>query len=133
MAVGSDAQWVACARVLGLTSLADDRTLVTNAGRIEHRDRIAAAFAERLITQPAAKWSADLDSAGVPNGAVKSVLEALRDTAASPLTGVPPSVPGTVRFAPPGLDEHGALIRKRGWDAFVEFHGLAESPLTPPR
>ena len=133
VAVGSDAQWVACARAVGLASLADDPKLATNAGRIEQRDRIVAAFAERLMTQPAAKWSAVLDSAGVPNGAVKSVLEALRDTAASPLTGVPPSVPGTVRFAPPGLDEHGALIRKRGWDAFVELKGLAEPPLTPRR
>lgn len=133
VAVGSDAQWVACARAVGLASLADDPTLATNAGRIAQRDRIAAAFAERLATQPAAKWGADLDTAGVPNGVVKSVLEALRDTAASPLTGVPPSVPGTVRFAPPGLDEHGALIRKRGWDAFAEIRGLAESPLTPPR
>ena len=133
VAVGSDAQWVACARAVGLASLADDPTLATNAGRIAQRNRIVAAFAERLATQPAAKWGSDLDTAGVPNGVVKSVLEALRDTAASPLTGVPPSVPGTVRFAPPGLDEHGALIRKRGWDAFVEIQGFGESPLTPPR
>lgn len=119
VAVGSDAQWAACARAIGLAPLADDPRLATNAGRIDQRDRIVAAFAERLATRPAATWGAALDAAGVPNGVVKSVLEALRDTAASPLTGVAPSVPGTVRFAPPSLDEHGALIRKRGWEAFA--------------
>jgi hypothetical protein len=49
---------------------------------------------------------------------VKSVLEALAETAGSALTGVAPSVPGRVRFAPPMLDEHGALVRERGWGAF---------------
>ncbi|HTJ22086.1 MAG TPA: CoA transferase [Gemmatimonadaceae bacterium] len=125
VAVGSDAQWLACARALGLASLADDWGLATNAGRIEHRDRIVAAFAERLATRPAAHWSSELDRVGVPNGVVKSVLDALRNTAASPLTGVAPSVPGTVRFAPPGLDEHGALIRKRAWDAFAVIQGTS--------
>ena len=125
VAVGSDAQWLACARAIGLASLADDPQLATNAGRIEHRDRIVAAFSERLATQPALHWGSALDEVGVPNGAVKSVLEALRDTGASPLTGAPPSVPGTVRFAPPFLDEHGALIRKRGWDAFAVIQGTS--------
>jgi crotonobetainyl-CoA:carnitine CoA-transferase CaiB-like acyl-CoA transferase len=118
IAVGRDAQWVACARALDLSELAADATLSTNAGRLAHRDRVVNAIANRVRQHPAAEWAKRLDSAGVPNGLVKSVLEVLREEPASPLTGVAPSVPGSVKFPAPRLDEHGALIRARGWDAF---------------
>jgi hypothetical protein len=49
---------------------------------------------------------------------VKSVLEALQDTTASAVMGMPSSVGGLMRFPPPGLDEHGDEIRRRGWSAF---------------
>lgn len=119
IAVGSDAQWVACARALGLAELADDPVLATNAGRLAQRERIVTAFARRLATAPAADWRARLDAAGVPSGVVQSVLEALRDTNASAVTGMPSSVGGRVRFPPPALDEHGDLVRRVGWDAFA--------------
>lgn len=118
VAVGSDAQWVACARAVGFPDLAADPSLATNAGRTAQRDRIIAAFSDRLLTQTAAVWREKLDAAGVPNGVVKSVLEALKDTNASAVTGMPSSVGGTVRFPPPGLDEHGASIRRDGWAVF---------------
>jgi hypothetical protein len=38
---------------------------------------------------------------------------------ASPLTGVAPNAPGSVRLPPPKLDEHGALVRRHGWEAFA--------------
>jgi hypothetical protein len=52
---------------------------------------------------------------------VKGVLESLGDIDASVLTGVAPLEPyhGTVRRPPPTLDEHGAAVRARGWDAFA--------------
>ncbi len=118
IAVGSDAQWVACARVLDLDALADDASLATNAGRIAQRDRIVTEFSQRLATKPATTWSRLLDAAGVPNGIVRTVLESLRDVNASAVTGMPSSVGGRIRFAPPGLDEHGPAIRARGWKAF---------------
>lgn len=118
VAVGSDAQWVACARAIGLGMLADDESLATNAQRLAARDRIVATFSERLGTAPAAHWQLALDAAGVPNGIVQGVLESLRGTGASPELGVPSSVGGTLRRPPPGLDEHGADIRARGWDVF---------------
>jgi hypothetical protein len=31
---------------------------------------------------------------------------------------MPSSVGGTVRFPPPAIDEHGDVIRSRGWGAF---------------
>lgn len=121
IAVGSDAQWTACARAVGLDALADDASLATNAGRLAQRRRVVAAFANRVATEPASAWRERLDTAGVPNGVVQSVLDALRDTNASVVTGVPSSVGGVVRFPPPGLDEHGDAIRRGGWNVFDRF------------
>jgi glutaryl-CoA transferase len=118
IAVGSDAQYVACARALGLDALAFDPALATNAGRLAQRERVVSAFAQELARHPAAHWRERLDAVGVPNGVVRSVLEALRESNASPVTGLPSSVGGRVRFAPPSLDEHGQIVRSEGWDAF---------------
>jgi crotonobetainyl-CoA:carnitine CoA-transferase CaiB-like acyl-CoA transferase len=118
VAVGTDAQWVACARALGLSSLADEPELATNPGRLAHRDRIVRDFSQRIASRPAAEWRLALDAAGVPNGVVNTVLEALQGTDASAVTGLPSSVGGTVRFDPPGLDQHGSHIRELGWKAF---------------
>ena len=118
VAVGNDAQWAACARCLDLDALANDERLRTNAGRLTHRDVVVAAVASRMRERPAAHWLARLDAAGVPCGVVKSVLEALAESEASPLTGVAPSVPGRVRRPPPTLDEHGDVVRRLGWEAF---------------
>jgi crotonobetainyl-CoA:carnitine CoA-transferase CaiB-like acyl-CoA transferase len=118
IAVGSDAQWRSLVRALELPDLAADAALATNAGRLANRDRVIGALAARLGARPAAAWRRALDTAGVPNGVVKSVLEALREVDASPLTGVAPSAGGTIRRPPPRLDEHGDAIRRSGWDAF---------------
>ena len=120
IAVGSDSQWKSAARVLGLESLADDPTLATNAGRLAHRDRIVGAVAERVEGRSAAEWIAALDAAGVPCGIVRGVAEALAaEGDASAETGVGPSVPGSIRYPPPLLDEHGDEIRRMGWGAFA--------------
>ena len=121
VAVGSDSQWVALATVLALDELAADASLATNAGRLADRRRLVTAVADRLRTRPAAEWSTALDRAGVPCGVVRTVLEALGDADASPLTGVSPAVPpGRVRLPPPRLDQQGDAIRARGWAAFDE-------------
>jgi crotonobetainyl-CoA:carnitine CoA-transferase CaiB-like acyl-CoA transferase len=124
IAVGSDAQWVACARALGLNDLADDPALALNRGRLAQRDRIVDALNRRLATAPAEHWRAKLDAVGVPNGMVMTVLETLRGTRASEVTGLPSSVGGEIRRPPPALDEHGDLIRAHGWAAF-------DTPLLP--
>jgi crotonobetainyl-CoA:carnitine CoA-transferase CaiB-like acyl-CoA transferase len=118
IAVGSGGQWRACARALGLDDLADDGTLETNAGRVKNRDRVVSALSERVREMGAQHWIDRLQAAGVPCGLVRTVAEALAVADASPLTGVPPSVPGSVRFPPPRLDEHGHSIRTLGWRAF---------------
>lgn len=119
IAVGNDHQWSACARALGLAALAADPSVATNAGRVAQRDRVSAAIAAAVRAQPAAHWIAVLEAAGVPCGVVRPVIEALGDHETSPLSGVHPLAPRTVRRPPPMLDEHGALIRAKGWGAFA--------------
>lgn len=120
IAVGSDAQWVACARALGLDAVASDPRFLRNEGRVVHRDVLVAVIGARVRQETAAHWIAALERAGVPCGVVKSVLETLRDVEASPLTGVAPSIPGSVRLPPPALDEHGKEIRRLGWSSFEQ-------------
>jgi crotonobetainyl-CoA:carnitine CoA-transferase CaiB-like acyl-CoA transferase len=119
IAVGSDPQWLACARAVGLDALAADPSLATNAGRVAARERVVTAIEARLRSAPAAHWTAQLEAAGVPCGVVKPVLEALRAVGASASTGVAPLAPGAVRLPPPRLDEHGTLVRADGWRAFA--------------
>jgi crotonobetainyl-CoA:carnitine CoA-transferase CaiB-like acyl-CoA transferase len=118
IAVGSDAQFAAMTRALGL-DLLDDRRFDTNAGRLAHRVEVVSAIRARVAARRASEWVSLLEEAGVPCGVVRTVLEALGDVAASPLTGVTPLEPAAVRRAPPMLGEHGALVRAHGWDAFA--------------
>lgn len=119
IAVGNDGQWQACCRALGLESLGHDAALATNSGRLANRARVVEAIATRLAERPARDWLLALERSGVPCGVVKGVAEALSEREASPLTGVAPAVPGTVRLPPPRLGEHGALVRAHAWDAFA--------------
>jgi crotonobetainyl-CoA:carnitine CoA-transferase CaiB-like acyl-CoA transferase len=118
IAVGSDGQWRACASALGLSDLADDESLATNAGRLANRDRVVAVLAERVREMGAQHWVDRLQSASVPCGLVRTVSETLEVADADARTGVRPSVPGSVRMPPPKLDEHGDAIRTMGWRAF---------------
>jgi crotonobetainyl-CoA:carnitine CoA-transferase CaiB-like acyl-CoA transferase len=118
IAVGSDSQWASLVKTLGLADFASDRSLDRNPGRLASRETVVKRIQEVIRTRPAAHWMSALDTAGVPSGIVKSVLQALEDTAASPVMGMPSSVGGAWRSPPPKLDEHGAAIRSKGWGAF---------------
>ena len=132
LAVGADAQWPPAARALGLDDLAADPELTTNAGRVAHRDRVVAAIATAVAQRPAAEWIAALERVGVPCGVVRGVQEALLEAIdhgdASPRTGIAPQGHGRVRYEPPRLDAHGALIRNHHWSA---FHHVPILPLPP--
>ncbi len=119
VAVGSDAQWNAFADVAGLHDLRDDLSLATNAGRLAARDTLIARISERMCERSAADWISLLERARVPAGVVRSVLESLAEATTSPLTGIAPATPGSVRLPPPMLDEHGEEVRRDGWGAFV--------------
>lgn len=118
IAVGNDAQWRAACAALELDDLLADAALATNAGRLAQRERVVSTIARRVATRMAGHWLGALQAEGVPCGVVRSVKEALADVAASPVTGVAPAVPGTIRRRPPRLDEHGAAIRRGGWSVF---------------
>jgi crotonobetainyl-CoA:carnitine CoA-transferase CaiB-like acyl-CoA transferase len=118
IAVGSDSQWLSLVKALGLDDLAKDRSLDRNPGRLAARDQIAARIEQVVRTKPAAHWMDVLRKAAVPSGIVKTVLQALDDTGASPIMGMPSSVGGAWRLPPPKLGEHGTTIRALGWDAF---------------
>ena len=118
IAVGSDGQWRSCVEALGLRDLVDDHSLATNAGRVTNRDRVVSALAECVRGMGAQHWIDRLQSASVPCGIVRTIREAIEDTAADVVAGMPPSVPGSVRLPPPKLDEQGDAIRTLGWRAF---------------
>jgi crotonobetainyl-CoA:carnitine CoA-transferase CaiB-like acyl-CoA transferase len=118
LAVGNDAQWLACCRALGRQDLARDPRLLRNAGRVENRAGLVETLQETLRGRRAAEWLERLRAEGVPAGIVRRVSEALEEVQADPRTGIAPLAPGTVRLPPPRLDQHGPLVRARGWGAF---------------
>jgi crotonobetainyl-CoA:carnitine CoA-transferase CaiB-like acyl-CoA transferase len=126
IAVGSDAQWASCVAALGLSELAADASLSTNAGRLAQRERIVKEFSLKLRSASATHWRALLDAAAVPTGVVKTVREVTADAHASPLYGMPASVGETPRFPPPRLDEHGGMIRHSGWRVFGLTFGQSD-------
>ncbi len=115
IAVGSDGQWRALVALLGDAALAADDALRTNAGRVVHRARCVEAVQRALRGQTAVAWKARCEAAGVPVGLVRTVREALAETDASPVTGMPSSVGGVVRRRPPRLGEHSEEIARWGW------------------
>jgi len=122
IAVGTDGQWSACADVMGLTHLAAEEMLATNAGRLARRETVVGEIARVVAQQPASHWIQRLAERDVPCGVVKTVPEVIADTpGSSVMSGMPSSVDGAVRFPPPRLDEQGDLVRARGWAAFASL------------
>lgn len=128
VAVGNDNQWQGCCRALDLLDLAADPDLRTNPGRLAQRERVVTRIGERLAGANASAWVARLSAAGVPCGVIRTPREVLAGVDASPLTGIAPLAPATVRYPPPRLDEHGALVRAQGWGAFALVSKLPASP-----
>lgn len=126
LAVGSDPQWVAAMRAVGLPALADDAALATNAGRLAQRQRVVDTLAAHFAAASAAHWMERLDRAGVPCGLVRSVPEAVAQTlheedfsvTEAARVGLPPLWKGRVRFAPPNHGEHSVTVREKLWSSF---------------
>lgn len=78
VAVGTDRQFAALVRVLGVPALADEPRFCTNTERVAHRDELKALLLEQLGRKPAGEWAALLSAAGVPAGKVNSIAEALQ-------------------------------------------------------
>ena len=76
LAVGNDAQFRNCVRVLGLPELADDERYATNPARVKNRHALHAMLQSVLSQHGADHWSQAFTAAGVPCGPVNGMDEA---------------------------------------------------------
>lgn len=143
LAVGTDKQFAALARVLGVPELADDSRFRGNSNRVAHRVALKALLEEQLRTKPAVEWSGLLSEAGVPAGKVNSIVEAIQlaaDLGLEPVVEIADGssrrtsrqvanpiqlseTPATYRRLPPLLGEHsGASFPERNRRAALQTH-----------
>jgi len=76
LAVGTDEQFAALARVLGAPALAHDPAYASNSARVHNRARLRGALEQLLAARPAAEWVHALTAAGVPAGEVNDIAHA---------------------------------------------------------
>ena len=81
VAVGNDDQWRRLCAALELDALGSDPALAANRGRVLHRADVTLAIADRLARAPRAQWLARLAASRVPAGAVRDLVEVVRDPA----------------------------------------------------
>lgn len=71
--------WQRLTAVIGRPELADDPRYATFADRSKHAEELIEVLDDVFRTRTVADWVADLIEAGVPNGPIHSVAQALRD------------------------------------------------------
>ena len=77
LAVGNDRQFVACCKVLGLDTLADDSRFNTMSQRIDYRDALIPRLESRFRERETDDWLARLLEEGVPAGPINDIAEVL--------------------------------------------------------
>jgi hypothetical protein len=127
---GNNGQFRKLVEVLGVPELADDPRFARNEDRTAHRDELRPLLVERLSRRPAMDWFREIIAAGVPCGPINTVAggvgfateigldpvvevgegEAMVPSIRHPITFS--ETPADYRRPPPGLDEHGAEIRR---------------------
>jgi crotonobetainyl-CoA:carnitine CoA-transferase CaiB-like acyl-CoA transferase len=127
IATGNERIFVRLCEALGLPELPADERCASNEARVSHADELADAFHAVLRERPAEHWLSVLRAAKVPAGPINGVdeafayaeelgLEPVEEVGGVPLVRPPLRIDGErppIRFAPPGLDEHGDDLR--GW------------------
>jgi crotonobetainyl-CoA:carnitine CoA-transferase CaiB-like acyl-CoA transferase len=117
VAVGNDAQWRRLCAAIGADDLAADTRFDTNPGRVENREAVVGALAERFRARPAAESLADpvltergglWPMRGASYGEVPTVASPLRFS----------RTPAALRDPAPALGEHDGEVTRLGWDAF---------------
>jgi crotonobetainyl-CoA:carnitine CoA-transferase CaiB-like acyl-CoA transferase len=141
LAVGTDKQFAALTRVLGVPGLSEDSRFRGNENRVAHRIELKTLLEEQLRKKPAVEWSGLLSEAGVPAGKVNSIVEAIQLAAglglepvveiadgSSPRTSRQVAnpirlseTPATYRRLPPLLGEHsGATFAEQNTPAALQ-------------
>ncbi|TNC26912.1 CaiB/BaiF CoA transferase family protein [Amycolatopsis alkalitolerans] len=122
----NDGQFRKLCEVLGIPEIADDPRFARNADRTERREELRPILAEQLRKRGALEWFDLLVEAGVPSGPINTIdggfamaerfeLDPVVEVAGVPTTRHPirfSETPVSYRLPPPGLDEHGAELRK---------------------
>jgi crotonobetainyl-CoA:carnitine CoA-transferase CaiB-like acyl-CoA transferase len=131
LSVGNDDQFRRFCQVVGRPDLADDARFATNQERVRHYDALRGLMAPLLASWKRADLLAALTSAGVPNGAVRTVTEALGDPQLAARDMIVPlehatcgpirvlgtpvklsETPAAIRRPPPTLGQHTIEILK---------------------
>jgi crotonobetainyl-CoA:carnitine CoA-transferase CaiB-like acyl-CoA transferase len=129
LSVGNDDQFRRLSQVLGRPGLAADPRFTTNADRVANHEALREELSPLLVARTRKDLVQALTAAGVPSGAVRSVVEALADPqlaaremivplehlTAGPIRvlGTPlklSDTPAAVRTPPPALGQHTAAI-----------------------
>ncbi|MDQ3102107.1 MAG: CoA transferase [Bacteroidota bacterium] len=82
LAVGSDVQFRSLCSVLGSIELPDDLRFHTNIDRVRSRTELAVLLQERITARSRTELLTELEKAGVPAGAVRSINEVMGTSAA---------------------------------------------------
>jgi crotonobetainyl-CoA:carnitine CoA-transferase CaiB-like acyl-CoA transferase len=116
--------------VIGAPELADDARFARNEDRTVNRHELRPLLIEKLRTRTKMEWFREIIAAGVPCGPINDVSQGVAfatEIGLEPVVEVGegdamvPSVrnpmtfsqtPVNYRLPPPGLDEHGAEIRR---------------------
>lgn len=129
LGVGNDTQWQTLCTIIGQPDLATDERYASNPARVAHRDELVTILAQHFSRASVADWVEQIQAAGIPAGAVRSIDQVLTDpqvlardmvvTVQHPtigdlkLLGIPfkfSGTPATIRRPPPLLGEHTAEI-----------------------
>lgn len=115
----SDQDWEPLCRVLGLDQLSNDGTLNSNTGRIDARTRVMDAIRKAVVQRERSALAAELRTAKVPVGEVKTVREVLND-------------PHTVSREMVGRFEHPTEGFVRGLRTPLRIEGLDDPDFSTP-
>lgn len=132
IAVGNNALWASFCKVLGLEAYEKDPRFETNPKRVQNRPALVEIIEERTVQFTTEELRKILDEAGIPNGPVWTVGEALTAPQTIALgmvqelehpkagrikvTGIPvvlSSTPGSLRNPPPLLGQHTEEVLSR--------------------
>lgn len=102
VAAGNNILFAKLAEALGDAGLATDPRFATNDARTQNHDALKPRLEALLAKRPVAEWLSILDKAGVPNGPINNVEQALHDpqiVARNMVVSSDDAVAGTLRMA----------------------------------